>query len=86
MQGICEKCQKKETCNKYIGKMYGYCSTDFLPIGNYYRVKIYQKNYYFRANSHKAVYEWLINKGIADCEIKDIEMIKQEPNKYKKLN
>ena len=67
MQGICEKCQKKGTCNKYIGKVYGYCSTDFLPIGNYYSVKIYQKNYYFRANSHKAVYEWLINKGIADC-------------------
>lgn len=86
MQGICEKCQKKGTCNKYIGKVYGYCSTDFLPKGNYYSVKIYQKNYYFRANSHKAVYEWLINKGIADCEIKDIEMIKQEPNKYKKLN
>lgn len=32
MKGFCEDCKKYDSCEKAIGNMFGYCSTDFEPI------------------------------------------------------
>ena len=29
--GCCENCKKAESCTKYIGVVYGFCSTDYEP-------------------------------------------------------
>ena len=32
MKGYCEDCKTKDTCKKLIGKLSGFCMTDFEPL------------------------------------------------------
>lgn len=29
--GTCDKCARRDTCNKLFGHMFGYCNADFVP-------------------------------------------------------
>lgn len=33
MEGKCEFCAKRATCGKPIGRIWGFCNTDFVPAG-----------------------------------------------------
>lgn len=48
---------------------------------SFFKATIYKRNYYFFAEHFQSVYNWLIKKGVADCEIKNITALKRTPQK-----